>query len=72
VTYWYALEDVALDGTSTRHDPVAVTVAGPNAVGLARAHALQERNLPLWLFTAGVLGLMTAGAGLHRRTHRQT
>ncbi len=34
-SYWYMLEDVALDGTATRHDPVAVTMAEPNAVGLA-------------------------------------
>ena len=71
-TYWYALEDVALDGTLTRHDAVAVTVAGPNAIGLARAHALQERSLPLLLLVAGVLGLITAGARLYRRAHRHT
>ena len=29
------LEDVALDGTATRHEPVSVTVVEPNAVGLA-------------------------------------
>ncbi len=34
-TYWYMLEDVALDGTATQHPPVQVTVAEPNAVGLA-------------------------------------
>ncbi len=34
-TYWYTLEDVALNGTATRHEPVSVTVVEPNAVGLA-------------------------------------
>ncbi len=29
------LEDVALNGTATRHEPVIVTVVEPNAVGLA-------------------------------------
>ncbi len=27
------LEDVDLDGTATRHEPVSVTVVEPNAVG---------------------------------------
>ena len=42
VTYWYMLEDVALDGAISRHDPVSVTAgapvtepAAPNAVGLS-------------------------------------
>ncbi len=34
MTCWYMLEDVALDGTATRHAPVEVTVGEPNAVGL--------------------------------------
>ncbi len=51
-TYWYALEDVALDGTLTRHAPVSVTVAQPNAVGLAGFGA------------APVAGAMPALAGL--------
>lgn len=33
-TYWYTLEDVALDGTLTQHPPVSVTQVAPNAVGL--------------------------------------
>ncbi len=33
-TYWYMLEDVALDGTATRHAPVQVTVGEPTALRL--------------------------------------
>ncbi len=34
-TTWYMLEDVDLNGAATRHEPVSVTVAEPNAVGMA-------------------------------------
>src|SRR5690606_33761093 len=31
LTYFYQLEDVALSGETTRHDPVSVALLGPNA-----------------------------------------
>ncbi len=34
MTYWYVLEDVALSGATTRHEPLEVTVAAPTAVSM--------------------------------------
>ncbi len=42
-TWWYTLEDVDLDGATTRHAPVVVTVGQSNAVGLAGFAAGQPR-----------------------------
>ncbi len=67
MTYWYSLEDVAFDGTSTRHDPIAVMVARPNAVGLSGAIARREAHLAAWLVVAGALGLAAAGSRLLTR-----
>ncbi len=65
-TYWYALEDVALDGTLTRHAPVSVTVAQPNAVGLAGFGAAGYNSG--WAGLYGLLSLAAlAGAGWLRR-----
>ena len=70
-TYWYALEDVALDGTATRHEPVVVTLAEPNAVGLAAFGAVGYAGG--WTGYYGLLALAAAalsavaGAGLRRR-----
>lgn len=72
MTYWYALEDIALDGTPTRHEPAAVMVAGPNAVGLSSTQARRESNLPLWLFVTAALGSAVAGSCLLARPTRQT
>lgn len=33
-TYYYTLEDVSIDGLTTRHEPLVVTLQGPNAVRL--------------------------------------
>ncbi|OQA44660.1 MAG: hypothetical protein BWY52_01558 [Chloroflexi bacterium ADurb.Bin325] len=70
-TYWYLLEDVALDGALTRHDPVTATVARPNAVGLAGSRALQGDSLPFWLLVTGALGLAAVGFGLLHRAGRR-
>ncbi len=68
-TYWYTLEDVALDGTATQHEPITVTVAQPNAVGLAAFGAA-----PIAASTPALAGLAAAlaaavltGMGLRRR-----
>ena len=44
-TYWYALEDVALNGTVTRHAPVVAARAEPNAVGLVRFGGASDPSL---------------------------
>ncbi len=67
-TYWYALEDVALDGTATRHAPVSVTVAEPNAVGLAAfAAAPLAGSMPALAGLAALAMAALAGVGLRRR-----
>ncbi len=38
-TYWYWLEDVALDGKTMLHGPVSVTYGAPTAVDLTILHA---------------------------------
>lgn len=75
-SYWYLLEDVALDGTATQHEPVAVSVAAqsaePNAVGLAafgadgaaRDGAVTGPGLAA---LAALVGLALAGLSLRRR-----
>ena len=72
VTYWYMLEDVALDGTPTRHDPLAVTSAMPNAVGQVGAQARRMGSVPGWLLAVGALGLAAAGSGLFARPARRS
>ncbi len=66
-TTWYMLEDVDLNGTATQHEPVSVTVAAPNAVGMA-GFAGYDGGL------AGLYGLMalaaTALAGVAARKRR--
>ena len=65
-TYFYVLEDVALDGSLTRHDPVSVsTPAAPNAVGMA-GFAATATGPGLAGLAAVVLAAL-AGAGLRRR-----
>jgi hypothetical protein len=72
MTYWYTLEDIALDGTPTRHEPAAVMMAGPNSVGLSSAHASRESSLPLWLFMTAALGLAVVGFRLLIQGARQS
>ncbi len=57
LTYFYRLEDVALSGATTLHDPVSVTLPAPTAVGLASFTAAST--------TPALAGL--AGLGLRRR-----
>lgn len=66
-TYFYQLEDVALSGETTRHDPVSVTLMGPNAVGLAGFGAAATTSAPALAGLAGIALAALAGAGLRRR-----
>ncbi len=71
--HWYMLEDVALDGTVTRHAPVAIAVESgePNAVGLATFGAAATGLSPAGLASLAALALAAAasvaGAGLHKQ-----
>ncbi len=68
LTYWYMLEDVALDGTTTQHAPVVASLAEPNALhgaGLVATSGLAPA-VPL-----AALGLALAtGLALARRRWR--
>jgi len=66
-TYFYQLEDVALSGETTRHDPVSVALMGPNAVGLAGFGATATTSAPALAGLAGIALAALAGAGLRRR-----
>ena len=63
-TWWYTLEDVDLDGATTRHEPVVVTVGQPNAVGLAGFVATAAGPSLTGLAALALVAL--AGAGLRR------
>ncbi len=65
-TIWYMLEDVDLNGTATRHEPVSVTVAGPNAVGMASFSAGYDGG---WAGLYGLFALAAAAAIATRRRH---
>ncbi len=67
MTYFYQLEDVALSGETTRHDPVSVALMGPNAVGLAGFGAAAATSGPALAGLAGIALAALAGAGLRRR-----
>ncbi len=67
-TYYYWLEDVALDGTTGRHEPVTVTYTGPTAVGLAGFGATSA--LPAALPLAGAGLALAAGAAVWARRRR--
>jgi len=67
-TYWYWLEDVALNGVTTRHDPVSVTYGAPTAVTLSsvQAGSTGAQPLPVLLvllaMAAALLGAGTRAA----------
>ncbi len=69
VAYWYAPEDIALDGTATRHAAVAVEVGPgePNAVGLAAFGAAALGPSPAGLAALAVLALATVARLRQRR-----
>ena len=56
-TYYYWLEDVALDGTVTRHEPVSVTYTGPLAVTLSSLSAEATPGLTVTLPIVAALAL---------------
>ncbi len=67
-TYFYALEDVGLDGATTRHDPISVTPAGePNAVSLSAFGAAATAAWPPLAGVAAMAGLAAAGFARRRR-----
>jgi hypothetical protein len=59
-TYYYALEDVSTSGNATRHTPVSVTVAGPNAVTLRTLNASAANRSAI----VALLALVVGGLGL--------
>ncbi len=67
-TLWYQLEDVALDGATTRHDPVSVTPAGaPNVVSLSALGASAPAGWSALAGLASVAGLAAAGFARRRK-----
>ncbi|MEZ4767698.1 MAG: LamG-like jellyroll fold domain-containing protein [Caldilineales bacterium] len=68
-TYWYWLEDVDVNGVTTMHGPVSVTVTIPTAVTLTslEAAARPARGPGVWI----ALALLAGVAWLQRR-HRRT
>ncbi len=69
-TWWYTLEDVALNGATTLHGPISATVQAPTAVTLASVSASPAAGtgaaLP-WLLGAAGAGLALAASRLRRR-----
>ncbi len=66
--YWYALEDVALNGSVTRHAPVAVTISQPTAVRLVGLGAGPALGLAVPLAAIGAA--LASGYALARRRRR--
>ncbi len=64
-TYWYALEDVALDGSATRHEPVEVTISEPTAVQLTGLGASPALGMAAPLAALGLA--LASGYALARR-----
>lgn len=48
VTYWYELEDIAFDGTKTRHGPVKATPTAPNLKPESQEAPVQNFLSPNW------------------------
>jgi hypothetical protein len=69
-TYFYWLEDVSLDGATSRHEPVSVTYTGPTAVRLAGFEATQALPPALPLAEAGLALAALAAAGVTLRRRR--
>ncbi|MBI5648867.1 MAG: hypothetical protein HZC40_00210 [Chloroflexi bacterium] len=63
ITYYYQLEDVALDGTRTRQDPITVTAraASPTILG-------QPISEPTHLIIAGVFLLLGSTIWIARKS----
>lgn len=61
-TYYYVLEDVSIEGVTTRHDPLAVRVQAPNAVALSAFAGHSE----VALFPALLAGLGLCLVALRR------
>jgi hypothetical protein len=53
-TFWYALEDVTLDGVATMREPVSAVLAGPNAVAVSGFGGASVA----WPALAGLLGVV--------------
>jgi hypothetical protein len=66
-TYYYALEDVSTSGNATRHTPVSVTVAGPNAVTLRTLNASAANRSAIVTVVALVLGGLGLGLAWLKR-----
>jgi hypothetical protein len=65
-TYFYALEDVSASGATTRHDPVSVTIVGPNAVQVT-SFAASTATLPAIGGLLALIGLAAGAATVGRR-----
>ncbi|MGQ9491100.1 MAG: hypothetical protein ACUVS6_10430 [Anaerolineae bacterium] len=70
VTYWYMLEDIALDGAATRHPPVQVTASEPNAVGLTDLFVATTSVVAPALAGLAALALAALARARMRRRHR--
>ncbi len=67
-SYWYALEDVDLGGSATRHAPVAVTIGQPNAVQMVGLGAGPALGMAAPLAALGLA--LASGYALARRRRR--
>ena len=65
-TTWYMLEDVDLNGSTTQHEPVSVTVVEPNAVSMTTFGAAGTA-MPALVGLAALAALALAGVGARRR-----
>lgn len=64
-TYAYWLEDVAIDGTLTRHEPVTMTFADPNSVTL---NDLRAGTAPGFVAMMSVLAVLALAGGIWWRS----
>ncbi len=69
-TYWYWLEDIALNGATTLHGPVSVTFQTPTAVALTGMNAgpsAPAAALPALLVLLAAYAALMAAAAVRRR-----
>ena len=72
-TYWYWLEDIALNGATTLHGPVSVTFQTPTAVALTDMQASSSDTptaLPALLVLLATCAVLMTAAAARRRSAR--